>query len=145
MAIAQSGGRVELSLGAMTMFLVYPDLFAEPITVTLGVRASMRTSLVGDDLSFDDFRIDELYFSTDLASLDMASRDTIEGFLTRLLERIIGPALNDALPAIPIPSFELPASVGAYGLPAGEELGIVSPRLSNEPPHFVLRGSFAVR
>lgn len=137
--------RAELSIGAINLRLTYPALFATPINITLGARASMRPSLVGNDLQFGDFRIDELYFSTDLASLDMSTRDTVEGFLRRLLERVLGPALNDALPAIPIPSFTLPASLAAYGLPAGAQLGITMPTLSVEPPHAVLRGSFAVR
>ena len=93
----------------------------------------------------DDLMVEEIYFSTDLATLDPATRDTIEGFLRRLLERILRPALNDALPAIPIPSFTLPSSVSAYGLPAGAVLGIVMPTMAMEPPHVVLRGEFAVR
>ncbi|MFK7986388.1 MAG: hypothetical protein AB8I08_10180 [Sandaracinaceae bacterium] len=143
-AIIEDGGRVEISLGAVQMQLVYPDLFAEPIQLGLGVRASMGVRLDGDDLLFEGFRIEELYFSTDLASLDMSTRDTIEGFLRRLLERILQPALNDALPAIPIPSFELPTSLAPFDIPAGD-LGVVSPTLATEPPHFVLRGGFAVR
>jgi len=138
-------GRMRISLGAVSLSLVYPDLFTEPIQVSLGTRASMRATLVGEDLDFDDLSIDELFFSTDLASLDASTRDTIEGFLTRLLERVLRPALNDALPAIPIPSFTLPASVSDFGLPAGANLGIVSPTLAMEPPHVVLRGEFAVR
>ncbi len=138
-------GRMRISLGAVSLTLVYPDLFTEPIQVSLGTRASLRATLVGDDLDFDDLSIDELFFSTDLASLDSSTRDTIEGFLTRLLERILRPALNDALPAIPIPSFVLPAAVSAFGLPAGARLGLVSPTLAMEPPHVVLRGEFAVR
>lgn len=143
--VITAANRVEMSLGAMVMRLSYPDLFAEPINLTLGVRASMRVRLSGDSLIFDGFGIEELYFSTDLASLDMSTRDTLEGFLSQLLERIIRPALMDALPTLPIPSFELPASLATYGLPAGAELGLVRPGLSPEPPHFVLRGDFAVR
>ncbi|MCB9595619.1 MAG: hypothetical protein H6719_23055 [Sandaracinaceae bacterium] len=138
-------GRLRVSLGAVSLNLVYPDLFTEPIQVSLGARASMRATLVGEDLDFDDLMVEEIYFSTDLASLDAGTRDTIEGFLRRLLERILRPALNDALPAIPIPSFTLPASVSAYGLPAGAILGITSPALAMEQPHVVLRGEFAVR
>lgn len=145
-AVIGDEGRVQLSLGAMVMRLDYPELFADPINLTLGVRASMTARVTGGDtLVFEGFEIDELYFSTDLASLDMSTRDTIEGFLTRLLERVIRPALMGALPSLPIPSFELPASVGAYGLPAGSELGLVGSTLSLEPPRFVLRGDFAVR
>lgn len=137
--------RMELSIGAINLRLRYPALFATPINISLGVRASMSATLVADDLVFGDFRIDTLYFSTDQVSLDMSSRDTVEGFLRRLLERVIGPALNSALPAVPIPTFTLPASLSTYGLPAGAELGITTPSLSMEEPHAVLRGGFAVR
>jgi hypothetical protein len=141
----RTDGRTMLSLGAMTVDLTYPELFAEPIRVTLGARASLATRMVGEDLSFSDVRIEEIYFSTDLASLDMATRDTIEGFLTRLLQRVAGSALEGALPAIPIPSFELPSSLSTFGLPAGARLGLTSPSFAAERPHFVLRGGFAVR
>ena len=140
-----TGGRVRISIGAITLNLLYPDLFPDPITVNLGARASMRATLVGEDLDFDDLMIEELYFSTDLATLDSGTRATIEGFLRRLLERVLRPALNDALPAIPIPSFTLPSSVSRYGLPAGAELGIVTPGLDLAAPHVILRGDFAVR
>lgn len=143
--VLRADKRAELSIGAVTLVLTYPDLFATPITVTLGARASMAVALMGEDLSFSDIRIEELYFSTGLASLDMGTRDTIEGFLTRLLQRVVFSALDGALPAIPIPSFTLPSSLSAYGLPAGAELGIVSPIFDTEAPHFVLRGNFAVR
>jgi len=138
-------GRVRVSVGAMSLNLVYPELFTEPIQVSLGARASMTATLVGEDLDFGDASIDELFFSTDLASLDMSTRDTIEGFLQRLLERILRPALNDALPAIPIPSFTLPASASDFGLPAGASVGIFMPSLAMEAPHVVLRGELQVR
>ncbi len=141
----RTDGRTELALGAVTLVLRYPDLFAEPIVMTLGARASMAVALSGEDLTFSDVRIEELYFSTGLTSLDMGTRDTIEGFLQRLLQRVVYSALEGALPSLPIPSFTLPSSLSTYGLPAGAELGIVSPSLSPEPPHFVLRGNFAVR
>ncbi len=143
--VLRADKRVELSIGAVTLILRYPALFAEPITVTLGARASLAVALAGEDFAFSDLRIEELYFSTGLASLDMGTRDTIEGFLTRLLQRVLYSALDGALPSIPIPSFTLPSSLSVYGLPAGASLGIVGPALDTEAPHFVLRGNFAVR
>lgn len=143
--LLRSDQRVELSLGAVAVRLDYPALFSEPVNAVLGARASMAVALAGEDLRFSDFQVEELYFSTDLASVDMSTRDTIEGFLRRLLERVMTSALDGALPAIPIPSFRLPASLGTYGLPVGAQLGISSPTLTREAPHFVLRGGFAVR
>ena len=54
-------------------------------------------------------------------------------------------ALNDSLPALPIPSFTLPSSVSAYGLPGGAQLGITSPSLSRSGNHLLLRGGFGRR
>ncbi len=143
--IIRADGRAELSLGAVTMRLTYPALFTDPIEVELGARASMAVALDGDSLTFSDVRIDELYFSTDVAGLAMSTRNTIAGFLQRLIQHIAYSALDGALPAIPIPSFALPDSLSVYGLPSGAALGIVDPTLSAEAPHFVLRGDFAVR
>jgi hypothetical protein len=98
--------------------------------------------LVGNDLSFDAITIDELFFSTPDVSLDSATRDVLERFLTTLVQSIVDRVLNDALPALPIPSFELPGSLSTYGIPPGTSLGIRSPALAVEPQHFVLRGNF---
>ena len=140
-----SDGRVELSLGAVGLLLDYPGLFRDPLAASLGARASMQVTLVGDELHFSDFRLDELHLSTDAVSLDTSTRTTLEGLLGRILEHVIGSALGEALPAIPIPAFEIPASLGTYGLPVGASLGIVSPSLSTTGNHFVLSGGFGIR
>lgn len=139
-----SGGRAQLSLGAVTLVLTYPGIF-DRLVVTLGARASVAVALSGESLTFSDLRIEELYFWTKEADLDMSTRDTIEGFLMRLLQRIVLSSLEGSLPSLPIPSFTLPSSLSAYGIPSGAELGIVSPSFALEPPHLVLRGNFAVR
>ena len=133
---------VQVGIGALDLDLVYPGLFEEPIRVTLGALASTDVALMGNDLSFSAITIDELFFSTGDVSLDPATRDVLEGFLRTLVQSIVDNVLNDSLPALPIPSFELPASLATYGLPAGAELGIRSPALAREDQHFVLRGSF---
>jgi hypothetical protein len=58
---------------------------------------------------------------------------------------MMGDALNGALPALPIPSFELPTSVGEYGLPAGATLGLASPALSAAIPQLVLSGALSIQ
>ena len=68
----------------------------------------------------------------------------LERFFLSLVQRLVDGALNDALPALPIPSFALPDDVGPFGLPVGAELGIRNPSLSPEPQHFVLRGGFGI-
>jgi hypothetical protein len=94
---------------------------------------------------FGNVVIDELYFSPEGVSLDETNRDILEQFLRRLLQNVLNQSLNGALPALPIPSFELPASVGQFGLPVGAQLGVRQPGLSNTMTHFVLDGAFGVR
>ena len=137
-----TGEGVEVGIGALDLDLVYPGLFEEPIRVTLGALASTDVALSGNDLSFSAITIDELFFSTGDVSLDPATRDVLESFLRTLVQSIVDNVLNDSLPALPIPSFDLPSSLTAYGLPAGTELGLRSPALARENQHFVLRGSF---
>jgi hypothetical protein len=105
----------------------------------------MRVSLVGNDFSFDDFKIDELHFSTTTLNLDTTTATTLRGLLTRVMERIVGRALNDALPAIPIPTFTLPPWLSDYGLPGGQVLGIVGATLSSSARHLILSGGFGLR
>lgn len=140
--VMNGDGSVDLGIGALTIQLVYPGLFDEPITMVLGANSSTSVSLVGNDLRFGAITVEELYFSTDDVSLDAGTRATLSRFLTTLVQSIVDSALNDALPAIPIPSFDLPASLTTYGIPAGTTLGLRSPSLTGENPHFVLRGTF---
>ena len=141
-ASMSSSGAIAIDFGALNMDLTYPGLFDQPIQIVLGARASTDASLVGNDLSFGAIAVDELFFSTDDVSLDMATRDTLEDFFISLVQTLVDGALNDALPALPIPSFTLPSSVSMYGLPPGTRLGLLSPVLAKESPHFVLRGTF---
>ncbi len=135
-------GTVNVGIGTLNLSLVYPGLFDDPLPVTLGARSTANVRLVGNDLAFDGIVIDELFFSTREVSLDEETREILEGFLISLVQSLVDSVLNDSLPAIPIPSFELPASLATYGVPVGTELGIRSPTLANEPQHFVLRGNF---
>ena len=141
-AAMNTEGQVELGIGSLAMQLTYPGIFDDPIFVVLGARASTMVALSGNDLTFGTITVTELYFSAEGVSLDMATRTTLEIFFTSLVQSIVDSALNDALPALPIPSFTLPASVATYGLTPGMELGITSPSLATERPHFVLRGNF---
>lgn len=144
-AVRLNGSRVELALGAANLRLVYPALFATPLDAAVGVRASMRVALSGNDLVFDDFQIAELRFSTTSTNLDADTRDVVQQLLARILGRIVGRALNDALPAIPIPSFALPSSLSQFGLPGGASIGVTNPSLTTSARHFTLNGGFGIR
>ncbi len=143
--VAQIGddGRVRVDLGAMTATVTLPD--APVIRASLGARASMSVTLMGNDLRFGGVQIDELYLGLDSASMSSMDRDNLSMAMRMILQGLVDRSLNDALPAIPIPGFTIPESLRSYGLPVGRELGITSPSLALEQGLFVLRGGFGVR
>lgn len=145
LAVLSNGGRVDLHLGAMGIALAYPGLFDDPIVLNVGATARTEVDLAGDALRFNSIVIDEFHFSTDSVTLNTESRDILEGFLRNLIQQIVDQALNNALPALPIPAFALPASLTTFGLPAGAELGLTEPELRNTTRHFILDGVFGLR
>lgn len=134
----------ELSLGAVDAVVQYPGLPANT-AVTFGARAHTTVSLSGNDLVFGSFVLDEVRVSSDLFTLSAADVQTLEDALADVAQTIITQSLNNALPAIPIPAFTIPASLAQFGLPVGRDLGIVGPTLQSSGQHFVLRGSFGLR
>jgi hypothetical protein len=149
---ALSGNAVELSLGAMHLQVTYPGLFGgtdgagnalPPLRVVLGARARSTPSLVGDNLVFGSFAITELHFSTGDVSLDGATNNVLTSMLQALLQRVVDQSLNNALPALPIPSFTLPASLVPFGIGPGR-LAVVSPSLAFDPRHFRLTGRLGI-
>jgi len=96
-ALMTDDGAVQLGLGALSLGLVYPGLFDEPLEVVLGARARTAVAIEAGDLAFGDIVIEELYFSTGEVSLDARTRDIVEDFLIALIQRLVDSALNDAL------------------------------------------------
>jgi hypothetical protein len=143
-AAITSASQAQLMLGGIQATITLPGIINQPLQVMFGGRASASVSLSGNELSFGNLALTDLFVSFQ-ASLTQAQRNALEDFLGNILRDVLADALNDGLPAVPIPSFTLPASVGTYGLPAGAELGIVAPELSASGSHYVLRGSFGVR
>jgi hypothetical protein len=139
-----ANNRATLMLGGMFATITIPGVINNPIPILFGGRATAQVSLVGDTLQFSGLTLSDLYVSFS-ASLSQSQRDAMEDFLTDVLQDVLADAINDGLPAFPIPSFELPASVSNFGLPAGAELGITSPQLSTSGAHYVLTGGFGVR
>jgi hypothetical protein len=144
-ALLENNRVVRLHLGSARLTLRYPGLFDEPLVLSLGATATSTVTLNGDDLVFGNIEIDELYFSPEGLTLNATNRDILEQFLKRVLQNVLNQSLNGALPALPIPSFELPPTVSQFGLPAGAQLGIRNPALSNTIRHLILNGAFGVR
>ncbi len=137
--------KAQLSIGGMKVNLVYPGIFDQGIDVTLGAVAETSISIQGNDLTFGAVNITQLAFSTNSTSLDSSTRAVLENFLRALLQDVIDDALNGALPALPIPGFTLPASLGQYGLPTNQDLTIVNPVLRDTLSHYILEGTFGLR
>ncbi len=143
-AYVSSAGIPQLHIGALDLTVSHPSL-PPNLSVTLGAEAHTTVNLNGNDLSFGGIVVDALHVSTDAVNLSAQQQQDLQGVLISLIQDVVDESLNDALPALPIPSFTLPASVGAYGLPVGARLGIVSPTLQTSPQHFILRGQFGVQ
>lgn len=140
--------KLRLMLGGVRMSILYPGLFDEPIEMWVGAVANSGVSIhqSGSDssLHFSSIQIGELHFSPIDISLDEYSRSVLESFLRGVLQNVIDTSLNNALPALPIPSFTIPPDLSTYGLPGGSALGIVNPQLGGGGRHFQIKGNFGV-
>jgi hypothetical protein len=83
-------------------------------------------------------------FTSFQASLTPSQHDAMDSLLLQVLQTVLVDAVNTGLPEFPIPTFVLPPSVTAFGLPAGAQLGIFQPQLSTASGHYVLTGGFGV-
>jgi hypothetical protein len=143
-AVISPAGEVQLHIGTLDLVVQHPDLPAN-LAVTLGADAHASVTLVGNDLVFGGIVIDELHVGTDSVNLSSTQQQSLEDTLTMLLQKLVDQSLNNAIPALPIPAFTIPASLATFGLPAGKQLGINAPTLSIAPQHFTLRGQFGIR
>ncbi len=143
--VLRADGDAQIDLASLRVTLRYPGLFDTPLELWLSARTSTTLALQGNDLAFSKLEVEELYFGTPGTSLDGGTRDAIEGLLLSVVQKVVSGALNDALPALPIPSFTLPASVAAFDLTPGSELGLVAPDLAVEGQQLVLRSRFGAR
>ncbi len=148
-----SGNAVELSFGSLDLELTYPGLFGgmdsngnplPPLDVELGGRATSTPVLSGNSLQFGGLTLTELHFSTGDVSLDASTNQVITTLLQNLMQQLVIQSLNNALPALPIPAFQLPSSLQAYGVGPGK-LGLVNMSLGFDPRDFVLRGQLGIQ
>lgn len=142
------GSGMRLMLGGVRATVRVPPLIDDPpFSVVFGGVATASVSLVGETLHFGNVSINtanDLYVSFDDPISDEA-RQVLTSVLGNVIERVLFDALNDGLPAIPIPSFTLPDDIASFGLPADAELGITSPALTTQGSHFRLQGAFGIR
>jgi hypothetical protein len=143
-AVIGSNNTAELMLGGVSASLTIPGIIDTPIQILFGGRASASVSLSGNTLVFGGLNLDQLFVSFQV-TLSPTQRNAMQNFLTTALKGVLANALNNGLPAFPIPSFTLPASVSDYGLPGGAQVGIINPSLTTFGPDCVLTGGFGVR
>ena len=141
---AITGSQAQLMLGGIQATIQIPELIDPPIQILFGGRATAAVSLSGDTLQFGNLTLTQLFVSTQ-APLTQTQRNGMANFLTQILQSVLVNAINNGLPAFPIPTFELPPAAGGFGLPAGAQLGILDPQLSTSGVHVVLTGGFGVR
>jgi hypothetical protein len=141
-----NNGTVQLQLGAVDLTIQHPDLPPD-LTVRFGAdaHASVTLNTTTNDLTFGAIVIDDVHVSTDVVNLGAQQQQSLQTVLGTLAQQLVNQSLNNALPAIPIPGFTIPPSLGQYGLPVGKQLGINNPTLSIAPQHFTLRGNFGIR
>jgi len=140
-----AGNKVRLMLGGLRLNLIYPGLFDAGLPMTLGATATTDVSVQNGTLQFGVITIENLYFSTNAVSLDANTRSIVESFLNGLVQGIVNASLNNALPSLPIPSFTLPASLSAYGLPANGKMTISPTSTVQTSSQYILRGNFAIQ
>jgi hypothetical protein len=138
------GNQAELTLGGIGAVVTLPGVISNPVSLTFGGRATAALTLQNGDLVVGNLALTDVYVATE-TPLSQGQRDALEGFLSTILQDVLVGAINDGLPALPIPSFTLPQSVAGFGLPAGAELGIVNPSLTTVGSHCVLKGGFGVQ
>jgi hypothetical protein len=142
--VAGDGAAALAQLGALRVTLSYPGVFDTPVLLSAGAEATLTLAVEGDSLQLESLALDTLHVSGVDEPLTAAQESAIEAAMAAILEHLLGGALAAAAPGLPIPAFEIPASLGPYGLPAGEHLGLVGGALELMPNHVYLTGNFGI-
>lgn len=123
--------------------LAVPGRF-DALAVTFGARLTTPLTLDGERLTLGDVSVAEIHLSTGQLLTD-ADRAALEATMRPLLIQEVQSSLGAGLPGLPIPVLDIPASLGAYGLPSSGALGITFPSPVSASDHIVLAGAFGVR
>ncbi|MCA9539105.1 MAG: hypothetical protein KC620_09460, partial [Myxococcales bacterium] len=136
------GEHVRLHLGPAVGEVTYPGLFDEPLRLRLVATVTAGVQLVGDQLVFGQITIESLHFVVEDVAMTADGRATLERDLRRIVQALADQALNQLLPAVPIPDFALPDDLERYGVPRGTRLGLRNATLQGTHTHFILDGVF---
>lgn len=147
--VRMEGSELVIEVGAIDAEIAIPPFLDDPPFIAqLGARLHASayidgTRLVVDSMSFDP--------TEDLAltlpdSISPAARDVLENVIGDILIHVLTTTLDDALPDLPIPAFDVPDAFADFLDPGLEGvISIDAPQLLFEDKHLVLRGSLGVR
>jgi hypothetical protein len=90
-------------LGGISATITIPGVINQPLPIVFGGRATASVSLIGDTLRFGNLTLTQLYVSFQ-TSLTQNQRNSLANFLTQVLQSVLADAINDGLPAFPIPA-----------------------------------------
>ena len=140
------GANLRMHLGPIAGELLYPGFFDEALRIRLAAFLIAPVALDGGrGIVFggdDGIALDRIYVAVDGVSMSPEARATLERDLGRILQAVVDQALNNALPALPIPDFALPESLEAFGVPPGTRMGLRGATLDGTFTHFLLDGTF---
>ena len=140
----RSDGQLEIALGPLAVHLDDPAVLSTALDATIGGRVSCALRLDGDDANVESCAVEDFHVST-TASLDTAAAASVELMLRGVLAAMLERGATDALPALPLQAFRLPASLTTFGLPAGHLLAPTNLGLATMSPHLVVRATFGIR
>ena len=136
------GAMVRVHFGPAIATLDYPQLFPEPLSIRV---VSTLTSEVGiDDLGGVTFGATGLSFERlelELRDLPMspAERAAVRDELGTLIIALAGAGLGEALPSIPVPSFDVPSELSAT---PNLQVGLRNPEVTLSPSSITIDGDF---
>lgn len=142
------GGRLHVALGGVDATIDLPPLLTDPpFSIQFGGRLSASASIVGNELVVGTLTMNP---ATDLAinfedSVSDAARQVLEQVVGDILVNVLGTTLNEALPPLPIPEFELPADFLSYFPGTDGRISLMNGLIEFDSPHIALRGKIGVQ
>jgi hypothetical protein len=146
-ATLRADGRMEIQIGSLQARVVVPgvELIEDGMELDFGLVASAPLLFDPSTPHVGIGAIDAEEISVSTPTLDnvpQAARDEAQDLLLKAAQLALDVAVNDALPAFPIPSFTFGESLEPFDLSG--TLGLVDPTLETWPPHYVFRSGFGI-
>lgn len=140
------GDSVELSLGGMNLDVAIPGLVGPStsipsLKVDIGARVSVKPTLQGNALKFDDLTLNDLHFATGNVAIGQAHAQSLTTVIKIIVQNMVLQSLNNALPVMPIPSFQMPADLKPFGLSGS--IGLSNTSLTSSANHLQFGGQLS--